>query len=87
MNLSVRWVDDKYNISEDRLGLFSLPDTYANTLMKVLKDLIHCSLPLINCRGQVYDGAANMQGKRKGLATQILQENPAVLSVHCFAFS
>ena len=44
-------------------------------------------LPLSMCRGQAYDGAANMQGRRKGVATQIKEENPAALSVHCFAHS
>jgi hypothetical protein len=28
-----------------------------------------------------------MQGKRKGVATQIRSENPAVLPVHCFGHS
>ena len=37
------------------------------------------------CRGQAFDGAASMQGIRKGLATLIKMENPAALSVHCFA--
>ena len=39
------------------------------------------------CRGQAYDGAAAMQGKRKGLATLIQRECPAAVSVHCFAHS
>ena len=86
MNLSIRWVNDEYDISEDPVGLVCLPNTTADTLTKVLKDLLlRCSLPLSLCRGQAYDGASNMQGKRKGLATQIKRDNPAALSVHCFA--
>ena len=38
-------------------------------------------------RGQAYDGAANMQGKRTGVATQIKNDNSAALPVHCFAHS
>ena len=65
-----------------------LPDTTADTLCKITKDiLLRCTLLLALCRGQAYDGAANMQGKRKGLATQIRNETPAALSVHSFAHS
>jgi len=65
-NLSVRYVNDDYEIREDSLGLFSLPNTTADTLSVVLKDLLTCcNLPLSLCRGQAYNGAAAMQGKRK----------------------
>ena len=37
------------------------------------------------CRGQAYDGAATMQGVRNGLAARIKRQNPAAISVHCFA--
>ena len=69
--LSIRSIDDDNVISEDPVGLFSLPNTTSSTLVEVIKDLlICCILPLSLCRGQVYDGAANMQGRRKGVATQ-----------------
>ena len=85
-NLSVRWVDDDYNVHEVPLGLFCLPNITANTLTTVLKDLLlRCNLPLSLCRGQAYDGASNMHGRRKGVSTQIWNENPAALPVHCFA--
>ena len=87
-NLSLRYVNDAYEVSEDSIGLYSLPDTTAATLATVVKDiLVRCGLPLSLCRGQAYDGAANMQGKRKGLATIIKNEAPAALSVHCLAHS
>ena len=86
LNLSIRWVDDEYCVSEDPVGLFALPDTTANTITKVLKDmLIRCSLPISLYRGQAYDGAATMQGKRKGVATQIMSATPSALPVHCVA--
>ena len=46
---------------------------------------MRCGLPLSMCRGQAYDGASNMQGKRNGLATKIRNEVPAALPVHCLA--
>jgi hypothetical protein len=87
-NLSIRWISSNYVVSEDPVGLFCLPDTTSNTVTIVLKDLlIRCNLPLSLCRGQAYNGAANMQGIRKGVATQIRNECPAALPVHCFAHS
>ena len=32
LNLSIRWVNDEYTVSEDSVGLFCLPDTTANTI-------------------------------------------------------
>ena len=88
LNLSIRWVSDDYMVSEDPVCLYCLPDTTANTITKVLKYLlIRCAFPISLCRGQAYDGAANTQGIRKGVATQIRAECPAALPVHCFAHS
>ncbi len=83
-NLSIRWVNAEYEISEDPVGLYALPNTKADTLYTVLTDILtRCSLPLSMCRGQAYDGASNMQGRRNGLATRIKNEIPAALPVHC----
>ena len=58
-------------------------DTKADTQCEVIKDLlIRCNLPLALCRGQAYKYA-----EQKGVATQIKGEQPAAISVHCFAHS
>ena len=45
-NLSIRWLDSNYHISEDPVDLYCLPNTAADTLYKVIKNiLIRCSLP------------------------------------------
>ena len=45
LNLSLRWVNVKYEISEDPVGLVCLPNTTADTITQVLKDLlIQCDL-------------------------------------------
>ena len=86
LNISIRWVNKSYEISEDPVGLFCLNNTSADAICDAIKDiLIRCSLPLSLCRGQAYDGASNMQGCRKGVATLIKRESPSALSVHCFA--
>ena len=40
LNVSIRWVDDDYCAHEDPIGLFKVPDTKAETLFKVIKDLL-----------------------------------------------
>ncbi len=86
MTIIVRWVDNDYNIYEEPIGLVQLNKTDAETLCKALKDvLLRCILPLADCRGQGYDGAAAMSGKKSGLSTRIKNDYPSALSVHCFA--
>ena len=49
-NISIRWVDDEYNISEEPIGLVQLPDTFAKTLVAVIKDVLRrCNLLLAMC--------------------------------------
>ena len=87
-NLSLRWVNEEYETSQDPVGLVTLPNITADAITQVLKDLlIHCDLPISFCRGQAYDRAANMQGIHKGVATPIRRDNPAALPVQCFAHS
>ena len=86
MSIAIRWVNDKYEVSEDPIGLFKVPNTTAEMLFSLIKDvLMRCSLPIGLCRGQAYDGASNMQGIRSGVATRLRSEVPVALSVHCFA--
>ena len=88
LNLSIRWVNNNYEISEDPVGLHYLPNNSADTVYTIIKDvLIRCCLPLSLCRGQAYDSASNMQGIRSGVATRILGENPAASPVYCLAHS
>ena len=88
LNLSIRYVDDDYVVHEDPIGLCSLPNTFAETVYSVLKDLLlRCDLSLKLCRGQAYDGASVMQGIRSGVATRIRQDVPQAFPVHCLAHS
>ena len=88
MSLIVRWTDYNYQIYEEPIGLVQLPDTKAQSICSVIKDLlIRCSLPLAQCRGQAYDGAANMSGIKNGVQALIKKENPHILYVHCLAHS
>ena len=82
----IRWVDKYYEVHEDFIGLVNVPNDMAETITSILKDiLIRCNLPLSMCRSQAYDGATNMSGRISGVATKMLQEEPAALHVHCQA--
>ena len=87
-SLSIRMTDDNYQIYEVCLGLVQLPDTKADTIFGLLKDvLIRCSLSLKQCRGQTFDGAANMSGVRCGVQALVNKEESHALYVHCLAQS
>ena len=69
--LCLHWVDDDLNPHEF-IGLQSVPDIAADTLVAVIRDvLIRMKLFITNCRGQCYDSASNMVGTKSGVATQI----------------
>ena len=86
LSFSIRWVTHDYEIHEDFIGLVHVPRITSDVITSAIKDiLIRCALPLSQCRGQAYDGAANMMGHLKGVATQIKKDEPRAISVHCFA--
>ncbi len=84
MSLSIRWVDSSFTIHEGVLGLIQLPDTKAVTIIGAIKEIvIRCSLPLSQCRGQAFDGAANMSGVKNGVQALMKSEASQALYVHC----
>lgn len=40
LNLSICWVHDNYEVHEGPVGLFRVPDTKAETLFAVTKDIL-----------------------------------------------
>ena len=59
-----------------------VPSTTSATLIAAIKNvLIRCILPLSNCRGQSYDGAANIMGNLRGVARRIEKEKPSAIKV------
>ena len=86
--ICLRWVDNHLNPHEEFIGLYSVDRINAATLVHVIKDtLIRLNLKLEDCRGQCYDGAANMCGIRSGVATQISSEESRALFTHCYGHS
>ena len=79
--VSLRWVDECYLIHKDDIGLIEVENMDGSTLESVLKDvLIRCELQLSDCRGQAYDGASNMSGCFKGIASHLQKEPTALYS-------
>ena len=40
LNLSIRWVNDDYEVHEDPVGLFRVSDTKVETLFSIIKDIL-----------------------------------------------
>lgn len=88
LTLCLRWVDEVFNVHEDFLGFYEVEDIKSDTIVSAIRDvLLRTQLSLDNCRGQCYDGASNMLGKRSGVAKQILDIQPKAFVTHCHCHS
>ena len=75
LSLSIRWFASDYNIHEDFISLVHVSRITVDVITSAIEDiLIRCTLPLSQCRGQVYDGASIMMGHLNGVAMQIRKE-------------
>ena len=80
--ITIRWVNDKYEIFEDLIGLAAVDKTDAAYLVSIIKLAMEsCGIKLEKCRGQAYDGAANMAGHLNGVAVQIKWDEPRALLI------
>jgi len=89
LGISVRWVDtNSFEVHEDFLELCLIPEGDAETITKLITDsLLRLQLPIKQCRGQCYDGAAVMAGHVSGVSTRIAQLERRALFIHCLAHS
>ena len=84
LTLCLRWVDELFNIHKDFLGFYQLENIKSDTIVSAIRDvLLRTQISLDNCRGQCYDGASNMLGKKSGVAKQILDIQPKAFATHC----
>ena len=83
MVLCMRWVDENLIPHEEFIGLHAIPDTSADEIVAIIKDYI-LNLRIENARGQCYDGASSLSGKRSVVATQIKSLNRKCLYTHCY---
>ena len=81
-------VDDDLKVHEDFLGFYEADNIKSDTIVAAIKDsLLRFNLSLDSCRGQIYDGASNMLGKKSDFATQLSAIQPKALPTHCFGHS
>ena len=82
--MCLRWVDAHFEAHEEFIGLHHVADITTDTIVAVLKDtLLRMTLNLSMCRGQCYDGTANM----KKAAKAIKKVEPKALYVHFYGHS
>ena len=71
-------------INESFIGFREVTDSSAEELAGDITDSIESNgLQLSKCRGQGYDGAANMSGIYSGVQARIAAKEPAAVYVHC----
>lgn len=86
--ICVRSVDSNLDAREDFLGFYEVDDIGSNTIVATIKDaLIRMQLSLSDCRGQTYDGASTMLGRKTGVAAQLSSIQPKALVTHCHGHS
>ena len=86
--LCLCWVNDDLNPHEEFIGLQSVPNIAADTLVAVIRDvLIRMNLSITNYRGQCYYGASNMVGAKSRVATQIKNYEPRGILTQCYGYA
>ena len=83
--ICINWVSEDFVAHEDFICLSPLKRTTAYEIFSTLVDALQLmKLKLGDARGQCYDGAATMSGKKNGVATQIKNMNGKCLFPHCY---
>ena len=84
MSICFRYVDENLNIREVFIEFVALEritgEHIGNCLLKFYAEN---GLDIRECRGQCYDGAANLQSQKKGAASFISKESPRAVVTHC----
>ena len=86
--ICARYVEQDTQVIEERFLGFTECDTGVTgeaIASRILQHLDTWQLPALQLRGQTYDGAGAMAGKKKGAATRILELYPKALYTHCAA--
>ena len=86
ISICFRVVHENFWIEELFFGFYETSITSSDVIYAIVKDvLLRFQFPINKCRGQCYDGAANVSGHISGLRTKILQDESRATYVHCRA--
>ena len=84
----MRFVDSNRDIREEFIDFKSLERTtggaISNSILECLRDL---NIPITDCRGQGYDGAATMSSEGVGVQAEIRRRAPKAVYIHCAGHS
>ena len=84
--ISIRYVNKNTKVIEEKFLGYSECETGVTGSAiadRILQHLADWQLPATKLRGQTYDGAGAMAGKRKGAAARIVELYPKALYSHC----
>ena len=89
VSIGLLWVNSKeFKVHEDFIGFYKVDNIQSITNVQAVIDaLIGLNLPISNCRGQKYDEASNMVGKKSGVAFEIIKLESKALATHCHCYS
>ena len=80
-----RRVDHQFEAHEEFIGLYQVDSIKSSSIVEVMKDsVLRLNLAMAKCRGQCYDGAANMAGIRNVVTAQMCAEEPRAVYSHCY---
>ena len=84
LSICLRYVNNDNEICEVFMDFLELEritgKAIGNAVIKFYNDI---SVEIAECRGQYYDGAANMKSHKKGAASYVLKESPEAIVTHC----
>ena len=88
VSICLRYVSPDLQVNETFVGFYETPSTNSNTMFEIALDVLtRFQLNMSDCRGQCFDGAANMAGNVAGLQKKIIEIQPKALFVHCMNHS
>jgi len=86
VSICFRIVNDSLKVSELFLGFYNTELTNSLTLFTLITNVLtEFKLSVTDCRGQCYDGAANVSGHITGLQKRITDVENRAIYVHCVA--
>ena len=84
LSVILRSVAPDFTVNEYFLGLVTMVSTTGEKIADTIKDvLLRLNIDISYCRGQIYDGAANMIGIHKGVRAEIQKIVPEAVFVYC----
>ena len=84
LSICMRYLDEFQNICKVFIGFLDLERITGEYIGETILKFYHgLGLAVKECKGQCYDGTANLQSKNKGVASVILREAPNSVVTHC----